>query len=133
MKKLTTLILLLLSPLVIAQDKEVWACQGTDGNGFLRESGQWKRTGFSKEDALVTIDGNNSIIEQYEIDYPFDCNLIIHPTVPNYIACNRMNGSSQFVLNPDTGKAGLSKILHAITIPESFGNINIQLFQCTKF
>ena len=60
MKKLTTLILLLLSPLVMAQEKQIWACQQVAGTLLNRESDSWESYALNPVPILLTVDGENS-------------------------------------------------------------------------
>ena len=79
MKKLTTLVLLLLSPLVTAQEKEIWTCLSSKINGY--ETGdEWREQAISPNTYVLTLDGENSILrEEFQfpqpgfIDHPFYC------------------------------------------------------------
>jgi hypothetical protein len=53
MKKLTTLVLLLIAPLVIAQEKEIWACQQIVATGFDWNEGKWEVANFSVPNFLL--------------------------------------------------------------------------------
>lgn len=132
MKKLTTLILLLLSPLVVAQEKQAWACQGilngTAGFGWIDR--KWNNYQYEEQDALAIINGKNSTIKVSGSTDSLECSLA-QDREDEYWSCK--SDHQLFLLNPATGQAGLSEIVGAI----SSGGLRISpiivLFECTKF
>jgi hypothetical protein len=132
MKKLTTLILLLLSPLVVAQEKEIWACQETDTNGLFWEDGRWERRGVTSTQYLFTLDGSNSTIKA-----PEDLNAVglncLYEAVDEYWFCSGHFLAKSFILDQATGAAGFSTLLGAIHSAARRDSLKVSALQCTKF
>ena len=64
MKKLVSLLLLLPSLCVAAEEREIWACQGQKSEGYEgQENDTWKSVYFEPLNYLVTIDEGNSNVK----------------------------------------------------------------------
>ncbi len=130
MKKLTTLILLLLSPMVTAQEKEIWACQETEAVGLFWENGEWVKKGVNTANWLLTVDGANSSMKLRGKDFSMECSN--HRSASGaYYSCT--DGNWTIVLNPATGDAGFSRMLGAINSSPFKDFAGVSVAQCTKF
>ena len=59
MKKLSTLMVVFFCFGTVAEEKEVWACQQEDAQGFIRENNRWRATAFNSENVLISIEGTS--------------------------------------------------------------------------
>jgi len=133
MKKLLLLAAALACSGAVAQEKEIWACQGIfDGaTGFIWENGQWVNSLFNESNILVTIDGSNSVIKEDGNDYPYVCRAT-SSVVGALVSCSSNN--SLFLLNSESGQAGWSNLLGAADPDkEQRDTVTAALFECTKF
>ena len=133
MKKSLLLLAALACTGAIAQEKQIWACQGIlDGNtGFLWKNGEWVNTLFNESNLLVTIDGSDSVIKHDGVDFPYVCTAI-SSTVGALVSC--FSSSSFFLLNSESGHAGLSSLLGAADPDTEYrDSVHAALYECTKF
>ncbi|MEX0965404.1 MAG: hypothetical protein WDZ52_15345 [Pseudohongiellaceae bacterium] len=130
MKKLMPIFLLILSPLVTAQEKEIWACQEIDTNGFKWSNDQWDRQGFKAGNMLVTIDGSFSILKVGNRERVMTC------TGSGTWFCVDSLETDFFRLNATTGEAARSVLFGAVYNHDSYSgrdDVALSLYQCTKF
>lgn len=125
MKKLISILLLLPSLCIAAEDKEIWACQGTNATGFIWESGNWERRGFNPETFLFTVDGESSKQTINGTDFNYICS-------GNVVASCTSLGST-FVLDTDSGEGAFADLLSVASSPQLKTPIYVELVQCTKF
>ena len=115
----------------VAQEKQVWACQGiTDATGFIHADGAWSQADFDSVNYLVTIDGSNSKYGYGGREYSTNCETIDFGI--SHFRCNDESGGT-VLLNPDTKLAVISEGLGGIMANDSRDTVSIRLFQCTKF
>jgi len=128
MKKTLLLAAALVCSGAVAQQKEIWACQGVDSNGFRWENGKWERTFYAPDNWLLSLDGVDGNIKAGEIDRSLSCtDLIILTCISNlglYVTFDRTSGAGSV----------------AVTLGSVFLNsdgardsIYIEPIQCTKF
>ena len=133
MKKTLLLAAALACSGAVAQEKEIWACQGIfDGaTGFSWENGKWVNTLFNESNILVTIDGSNSVIKEDGSDFPYECRAT-SSIVGALVSCSSKYGF--FLLNSESGHAGWSNLFGA-AMPdrERRDSVTTALFECTKF
>ena len=133
MKKTLLLAAALACSGAVAQEKEVWACQGIlDGTtGFSWGKGKWVNSLFKERNILVTIDGSNSVIKHSGFDYPFECRAT-SSIVGALVSCSSKN--SFFLLNSESGQAGFSNLFGAADPDrEQRDTVTTALYECTKF
>lgn len=125
MNKLIAITLLLLSTLVFAQEKQIWACQGTKSTGFSLIAGEWLEQTIYTEDYELTVNGLNSVLRENGVDQPLECrtNLSIH-------SCSSF--TSLLVLKSTTGIGGYSKISGVIKNGSADEPITTSMLQCAK-
>jgi hypothetical protein len=131
MKKLITLALILLSPLVVAQEKQVWACQQVAGALLDWEGSSWNRYGVTSRPLLLTIDGANSSVNKGDRDRDFNCRtaLIGYPE----LSCLDTTGSAHVWFNPENGKMGTSDLFGATESGGTRDTVSVIIYNCTKF
>jgi hypothetical protein len=138
MKKLITLVFLFIPFLVSAQEKEVWACQGNDSNGFDWDGNKWQRMGFGTHNVLFTINGTNGSLKLDGHDYTYlvCSHHFLGATSDPFLSCSDDSVALQFVINPDTGDAALSQLLGVVP-SKAYASLRDSLailqFQCVKF
>ena len=132
MKKLTTLILLLLSPLVVAQEKQIWACQDTDSTGLFWRNGAWESSDITSNQYLFTLDGRTSILKPSNFDFGINLNCN-YESVDGYWFCSDHFLAHSFIFDAATGKAGHSSLLGAIQSGVMRDSTSVSTLQCTKF
>ena len=115
------LILLVCSSGVLAQEQEKWACGAEKVGGFAWQNSDFYLTNFTPDNVLFTLDGDKGIVEFGESIYVLDCE-----ASEAHLYCN--NGTQNFILDLETGRAGFSSLMGALIQSNSF----IGLFQCSK-
>ena len=132
MRMITLVYLMLVSTLLAAQEKEIWACQDTETNGIFWENGKWVPKLVNTNNWLLTVDGLNSSVKFVGDDYPMECSNY-RSVFGAYYSCT--DGYWTVVLNPATGAAGFSKMLGAIfsLANDSRDSVTVSVAQCTKF
>ena len=134
MKKTLLLAAALACSGAVAQEKEVWACQGIfDGKtGFSWKNGKWVDSLFNERNILVTIDGSNSVIKDDGTDFRYECTATSSVVRGALVSCR--DGSSFFLLNSESGHAGWSNLFGAAKPDrERRDSVTTALFECTKF
>jgi len=116
----------------MAQEKEIWACQEADTNGFYWDKDHWIREFFNNAgNALLTIDGSNSKLMIGGEERSLTCKSF------QFISCtDPVFGDALFVLNRGTGEAAGTSLFAAVRSTgdqESRDSLAISLYQCTKF
>lgn len=136
MKKTLLLAAALACSGAVAQEKQVWACQGIfDGTtGFSWENGKWVNSLFNERNILVTIDGSNAVIKDNGTDFHFFLCTATSSFAVNDALVSCSNGNSLFLLNPESGQAGYSRLLGAANSDREYrDSVATALYECTKF
>lgn len=128
MNKLTTLMLLLLSPLVMAQEKQIWACQQVKGTMLNWENGNWNQRSINPAPLLLTIDGDNSNYKRADVERILNCSKIL-----SRFSCLDTIRSEHLYIDPATGKMGVSTLYGAILTGDTRDTVSAQVYNCTKF
>lgn len=129
MRKLITLALILLSPMVVAQEKQIWACQQVEGTLLDWEDGRWKMFGVSPMPLLLTIDGAYSSFKKGDIDVGLACNTTSMMTV----SCLDNGQAYHLYFDPSTGKLGYSFLAGALQTGDQRDSVSASIYNCTKF
>jgi len=111
-----------------AQEKDVWACQGLDSNGFKWENGKWERIFYEPDKWLLSLDGVDGNIKAGEIDTSLSCTDLI------ILTCTSSSGL-YVSFDRATGAGSVASTLGSV-YPNSDGSrdsIYIEPIQCTKF
>ena len=72
-KLLTTIILLLLSPFTVAQEKQIWTCQQLAGTQLIWEDGAWRQVGVEPTSILLRLGGKYSSYRMSEEERLLGC------------------------------------------------------------
>ena len=113
----------------VAQEKEIWACQQEDGVILKRENSAWKQYGVTPGTLLLTVDGLLSERKEGDTITPLTCDKGF------FVACRSPLQNSHILLDPDTGKMGMSELYGAVSrsADEIRGSVSVEIFNCTKF
>ena len=123
-------VLLLVSTPISAQDKEIWACQGTNSSGFTWQNSQWQQSMFAPENYILTIDGESFELKA-SADWPMSC----HVSELDIATCHDLLGQV-IVLSKTSGKAVMGSFFGGLidqTEEAASSIVGVQTMQCTKF
>jgi len=126
MKKLVLITLLLLSPTITAQEREVWTCESNESAGFSFIGNEWVKQEVHSEYYLLTVDGSNSNLRNNGLDMPMEC-----VTNLSFYSCS--NFTDLFVLKSTTGRAGYSTVNGIVQNGDGSDSIAAAVLQCTRF
>jgi hypothetical protein len=125
----------------VAQEDEIWACQGTKSNGFIFRSGSWEEISYLPRNLSVRLIGGelSPIIirditsDSTEFKYCAQQNEQEH--FVSFLHCDMPSGdTNNFSLNKTTGKAVSSNTRSYFEKDVSEGaSMYVSLYQCTKF
>ena len=128
-KLLATITLLCFSIGAIAQEKQIWACQQVKGTLLRWEESKWEDYGISPGTLLLTIDGNQSIRKEGDSNVPLECAVKF-----SIVECTAdFTAGTSIVLDPETGKMGMSELYGALSIGQTRDTVSVEVFDCTKF
>ena len=130
MKKTLLLAAALACSGVVAQEKEIWACQQIAGTGLFWEGSSWRRMGINPYPLLLTIDGENS---SYKIGADNGTGLDCSRTGV-FTSCITVIPANHIFMHTATGRMGMSSLFGAVsTSSEDRDSVNAQIYNCTKF
>ena len=145
MKKALLLTAVLTCTGAVAQEKEIWACQGTDTNGFIFRSGSWEKVFYTSQDFTLTLTATSAGLYSYtaiinnlasdNIDVMFCNQQEEQSNFVGFLHCNLPSGDpNNLSLNKITGKAVRSDTLSYFDkVVDEGASIYLSLYQCTKF
>tara|TARA_B100000809_G_scaffold218296_1_gene224831 strand:- start:281 stop:697 length:417 start_codon:yes stop_codon:yes gene_type:complete len=138
MKKTLLLIAVLACTGVVAQEDEIWACQGTESNGFIFRNGSWEAISYLPQNFRVTLLDGFAVINNLAIDETQVMSCEQQKEQRNYVSflhCSvQLENPNNFSLNKITGKAVHSNTLSYFSNDMNGAhNMYVSLFQCTKF
>ena len=128
MKKLTTLILLLLSPLVIAQEKQIWTCQQVAGTQLIWGNDAWRQMGAEPIPMLLRLGGKYSSYRMSEEERPLECSKASNGKV----SCLDSLGSKLIYIDRTSGKMGRSTLFGAAEAGNSRSALATEVYNCAK-
>ena len=128
MKKLPALILLLLSPLVLAQEKQIWTCPQVAGTQLTWENGAWRQVGIEPTPILLRLGGKYSSYRMSEEERLLDCS----EAISGKISCLDPLGSTLIYIDPTSGKMGRSTLFGAVQAGDSKSALATEVYNCTK-
>jgi hypothetical protein len=146
MKKTLLLAAALACSGAVAQEKEIWACQGVESQGFVYRSNDWDAISFINYNLTLTLDpitlqsysyvatldiigkeyGNKTLLCKIEAEQLY---------YVEFLHCNLPEDDPRtFSLNMKTGKAIFSDTLSFMDNDlQENASIDLSIFQCTKF
>ena len=137
MKKTLLLAAALVCSGAVAQEKEIWACQQTEGTMLNWEGGAWRQSGINPRPLLLTIDGENSSYKEGDYEFSIDCSKRILSSALTSgvtISCLGSLSSLHIYLLTDTGKMGMSNLYGAISSSSvRRDSVSARIYNCTKF
>jgi hypothetical protein len=128
MKKLPALILLLLSPLVLAQEKQIWTCPQVAGTQLTWENGAWRQVRIEPTRILLRLGGKYSSYRMSEEERLLDCS----EAISGKISCLDPLGSTLIYIDPTSGKMGRSTLFGAVQAGDSKSALATEVYNCTK-
>jgi len=138
MKKTLLLAAALACSGAVAQEKQVWACQEIQSQGMNWTNGRWQGGAFEKSQLLFTLDGFTSTLKLPDSPDPIDLLCMNDSSLRGdelvYWFCSDSYSSAvSFIINEDSGSAGISFLLGAVSNAENRDSLRIAALQCTKF
>jgi hypothetical protein len=111
MKKTLLLAAALACSGVVAQEKEIWACQQTAGTMLNWENSSWRQRAIIPVPLLLTIDGENSSYKEGDTERGLDCSKKDTLTLGGRItSCLDDLSSTHILMGRDTGRMGMSEL-----------------------
>lgn len=133
MKKTLLLAATLACSGAVAQEKQIWACQQTEGTMLMWENSSWRQSGIIPSPSLLTIDGENSSYKQGDNDYFLDCSEVSSLSGSKF-SCLDYTSSMHILMDTDTGKMGESSLYGALmSSSERRDSVSAEIYNCTKF
>ena len=132
-KLLTTIILLLLSPLVMAQEKQVWACQQEAGTMLNWKNNRWEQSLITSHNILLTFNSDGTGLAKHSNSLEtviFECE---ENAIGEKSCLGGLFKASHYFFNSLNGKLGLSGLLGAVESKDRRDSITAFSFNCTKF
>ena len=128
MNKLTTLILLLLSPFAVAQEKQIWTCQQVAGTQLVWEDGAWKQVDAEPTPILLRLGGEYSSYRMSEEERLLDCT----KALSGKVSCLDSLSSKLIYIDPTSGKMGRSTLFGAAEAGDSKSALATEVYACAK-
>ena len=121
----------------VAQEKEIWACQQTEGTALTWISSSWRQMNIISEPLLLTIDGENSSYKVGDYEQSLDCSKgILSNALTSGVTTSCLGSltSLHIYLLTDTGKMGMSDLYGAISSSSvRRDTVSAKIYNCTKF
>tara|TARA_R110001606_G_scaffold364932_1_gene519552 strand:+ start:894 stop:1295 length:402 start_codon:yes stop_codon:yes gene_type:complete len=133
MKKTLLLAAALACSGAVAQEKQVWACQQTEGTMLNWEGGAWRQRTINPSPILLTIDGENSSYKEGDYETRLDCS---EKDISGAYVTSCLDNllSEHIYLETATGKMGISNLYGAISSSSvSRDSVSARIYNCTKF
>jgi len=128
MNKLTILILLLLSPFAVAQEKQIWTCQQVAGTQLVWEDGAWKQLNTEPTRILLRLGGEYSSYRMSEEERLLHCSAALSGKV----SCLDSLSSKLIYIDPTSGKMGRSTLFGAVQAGDSKSALATEVYSCAK-
>jgi hypothetical protein len=128
MKKTLLLAAALACSGAVAQEKEIWACQQQESAMLGWRSNGWELLLVTPKPLLLTINGASSSYKEGDSEFRIQCSPLEY--FEERTTCIDSSGGNYFLLDPETGKMGRSRLSGAINNAYS---VAAQIYNCTKF
>lgn len=132
MKKTLLLAAALACSGAVAQEKQVWACQMESSIMLFWENNEWNPLTITPYNILLTLNADNTGSVDESRDTPtfsIDCSA----SYGSKFSCLDINEHDHFLLDPSTGKLGVSSLLGATMTGGYRDSVSAKVFNCTKF
>ena len=128
MKKTLLLTAALACSGVVAQEKEIWACQQTAGTMLNWKNSSWRQRDIIPSPNLLTIDGKNSSYKEGDTEINLDCSLGRRPSCLNGLS------SDHILIDTDTDRMGISTLFGVLSSSsERRDSVSARIYNCSKF
>ena len=128
MNKLTILILLLLSPFAVAQEKQIWTCQQVAGTQLVWEDGAWKQVSTESTRILLRLGGEYFSYRMTEEERLLHCSAALIGKA----SCLDSPSSKLIYIDPTSRKMGRSILFGAVEAGDSKSALATEVYSCAK-
>ena len=113
---------------VVAQEKQIWACQQVAGTQLIWEDGAWRQVGVEPTSILLRLGGKYSSYRMSEEERLLDCSKVLSGKV----SCLDSLSSKLIYIDPTSGKMGRSTLFGAAEAGNSRSALATEIYNCAK-
>ena len=113
---------------VVAQEKQIWACQQVAGTQLIWEDGAWRQVGVEPTSILLRLGGKYSSYRMSEEERLLDCSEAFNGKV----SCLDSLSSELIYIDPTSGKMGRSTLFGAAEAGDSRSALATEVYNCAK-
>jgi hypothetical protein len=113
---------------VVAQEKQIWACQQVAGTQLIWEDGAWRQVGVEPTSILLRLGGKYSSYRMSEEERLLDCSEALNGKV----SCLDSLSSELIYIDPTSGKMGRSILFGAAEAGNSRSALATDAYNCAK-
>jgi len=113
---------------VVAQEKQIWACQQVAGTQLIWEDGAWRQVGVEPTSILLRLGGKYSSYRMSEEERLLDCSEALNGKV----SCLDSLSSELIYIDPTSGKMGRSTLFGAAEAGDSRSALATEVYNCAK-
>ena len=113
---------------VVAQEKQIWACQQVAGTQLIWEGGSWRPVGVEPTSILLRLGGKYSSYRMSEEERLLDCSEALNGKV----SCLDSLSSELIYIDPTSGKMGRSILFGAAEAGNSRSALATDAYNCAK-
>ena len=113
---------------VVAQEKQIWACQQVAGTQLIWEDGAWRQVGVEPTSILLRLGGKYSSYRMSEEERLLDCSEALNGKV----SCLDSLSSELIYIDPTSGKMGRSTLFGAAEAGNSRSALATEVYNCAK-
>ena len=113
---------------VVAQEKQIWACQQVAGTQLIWEDGAWRQVGVEPTSILLRLGGKYSSYRMSEEERLLDCS----EALSGKVSCLDSLSSKLIYIDPTSGKMGRSTLFGAAEAGNSRSALATEVYNCAK-
>jgi|TARA_B110000263_G_C14932163_1_gene339732 hypothetical protein len=113
---------------VVAQEKQIWACQQVAGTQLIWEDGAWRQVGVEPTSILLRLGGKYSSYRMSEEERLLDCS----EALSGKVSCLDSLSSKLIYIDPTSGKMGRSTLFGAAEAGDSRSALATEVYNCAK-
>jgi hypothetical protein len=113
---------------VVAQEKQIWACQQVAGTQLIWEDGAWRQVGVEPTIILLRLGGKYSSYRMSEEERLLDCS----KALSGKVSCLDSLSSKLIYIDPTSGKMGRSTLFGAAEAGDSRSALATEVYNCAK-
>ena len=122
------MLILLLSPFAVAQEKQIWTCQQVAGTQLVWEDGAWKQLNTEPTRILLRLGGEYSSYRMSEEEWLLHCSAALSGKVSHLDSLS----SKHIYIDPASGKMRRSTLFDAIEGGDSKSALATEVYSCAK-